>query len=86
MYIILTYDTGAKRNPKMLKICRKYLTHVQKSVFEGDISEKKLRKLQEEIRRVIVPEDDQVAIYEFDTLRYSKKSIIGYHFVSDNII
>lgn len=34
MYIILTYDVGSKRVEKVLKICRKYLVHVQKSVFE----------------------------------------------------
>lgn len=40
MYVILTYDVKVKRNPKVLKLCRKYLTHVQKSVFEGFISER----------------------------------------------
>lgn len=76
MYIILTYDVGTKRNPKMLKICRKYLEHVQKSVFEGFISDRQLDRFKSEIEKAIFPEDDQVAIYEFDTLRYTKKILL----------
>ncbi len=86
MYVILTYDVGVKRNSKMLKICRKYLEHVQKSVFEGFISDKQLSRLKNEIEKVLAPNDDQVAIYEFDTLRYTQKDIIGYHISKDNIL
>lgn len=42
MFVILTYDVKAKRDTKVMKVCRKYLTHDQKSVFEGMITEKKL--------------------------------------------
>ena len=38
MFVILTYDIGAKRVSKIMKICRKYLLHVQRSVFEGNIT------------------------------------------------
>lgn len=86
MWIILTYDIAVKRSAKVLKTCRKYLIHVQRSVFEGNISEKKLKKLKWELEKIIVPEDDQIAIYEFDTLRYSSKEIIGYHLTENNII
>lgn len=86
MYVIVTYDVGAKRNPKILKICRRYLEHVQKSVFEGFITDKKMRRFKSEIQKVILPEDDQVAIYEFDSLRYTQKEIIGYHISADNVV
>ena len=52
MFVILTYDVNSKRVGKALKICRKYLSHVQRSVFEGNITEGKLRKLQKELQRV----------------------------------
>ncbi|MEM3489884.1 MAG: CRISPR-associated endonuclease Cas2, partial [Nitrososphaerota archaeon] len=39
MYVILAYDIGEERVNKVLKICRKYLTWVQNSVFEGDLTE-----------------------------------------------
>ena len=44
MYVILVYDIksdegGAKALNKTFKICKKYLTHIQNSVFEGELSE-----------------------------------------------
>ncbi len=44
MYVILVYDIsgdngGEKILTKVFKICKKYLTHIQNSVFEGEISE-----------------------------------------------
>ena len=43
MYIVLVYDVskdenGQKRWSHIFKICKKYLTHIQNSVFEGEIS------------------------------------------------
>ncbi|MFB6761060.1 CRISPR-associated endonuclease Cas2, partial [Streptomyces noursei] len=32
MHVIVVYDTAAKRNPRILRTCRKYLHHVQRSV------------------------------------------------------
>jgi CRISPR-associated protein Cas2 len=29
MFVIVTYDISAKRVSKVMKVCRKYLTHVQ---------------------------------------------------------
>ena len=41
MYVVLVYDVsqqenGAKRWLKIFKICKRYLTHIQNSVFEGE--------------------------------------------------
>ena len=43
MYIVLVYDVsqeenGARRWSRIFKICKKYLTHIQNSVFEGELS------------------------------------------------
>ena len=37
MFVILVYDVHVKRVNKMLKLVRRYLVHVQKSVFEGGV-------------------------------------------------
>ena len=86
MWIILTYDIAVKRNSKALKICRRYLTHVQKSVFEGEITEKNLTRLKGELQRVIDSDNDQITIYDFDSVRWAAKDIIGYHIMTDNIV
>ena len=62
MFVIVTYDVNEKRNNKVLKICRKYLVHVQKSVFEGNITEAKLRKLKSELKRT-TKTDEEVLLF-----------------------
>ena len=77
MFVIVTYDVNVKRNNKVLKICRKYLVHVQKSVFEGNITEAKLRKLKSELKRTTKTDEDSVINYRFDSLKYSSKEVLG---------
>ena len=54
MYCILVYDIemskdGAKVSRNIFKTCKKYLTHIQKSVFEGEITELQYMKLKVEL-------------------------------------
>lgn len=57
------YDVDQKRVGRVLKICRKYLTHVQKSVFEGPITEAKLTSLKTELKKTIECDYDGICIY-----------------------
>lgn len=77
MFVILTYDVGIKRVSKVMKICRKYLFHMQNSVFEGTITRSRLNKLKTELEKNIEKELDSVCIYEFESLKYSRKEEIG---------
>src|SRR6266568_4585450 len=52
--VIVVYDTAAERNPRILGLCRRYLHHVQRSVFEGSLSAAQLQRFQHEVRSVIV--------------------------------
>lgn len=77
MFVILVYDFGEKRVGRALKKCRKYLTWVQNSVFEGDISVANLKKLKCELSDIIVGGEDSVIIYTFRSTRYSKREVLG---------
>ena len=77
MFAILTYDVGQKRVSRVMKICRKYLLHVQNSVFEGTITEARLNKLKAELENKIEKEADSICIYEFDSVKYARKEQIG---------
>lgn len=63
MYVILVYDVGVKRVAKMLKLCRQYLNWIQNSVFEGELSEAKLRELKCKINVLIDIGEDCVIIF-----------------------
>ena len=77
MYVILYYDFGEKRVAKALKICRKYLTHVQNSVFEGEVTQANYKKLVTELRKEMDEEYDSLIIYTFESMRYSNREVYG---------
>lgn len=77
MFVILTYDVGVKRVSKVMKTCRRYLHHVQNSVFEGMITDAQLSKLKASLVPLIHKEMDSICIYEFDSVKYAKKEEIG---------
>lgn len=77
MFVILAYDVASARGQKIMKICRKYLQHVQKSVFEGNITEAKLKSLQRELKNTIVMNRDKICIYCLDSIKYTAKIEIG---------
>lgn len=77
MYVILVYDIGEKRVGKMLKLCRKYLNWIQNSVFEGEISEVKLRELLAIASKFIKAEIDSIIIFKSSDEKWLDKQIVG---------
>ena len=86
MLVVFTYDVKAIRVSKMKKICRKYLFHIQNSVFEGMITESKLNMLKSEVEKVIDKKTDSVCIYKIESIKYTSKEMIGKIKVYENII
>jgi CRISPR-associated protein Cas2 len=77
MYIILVYDCGEKRVAKILKLCRKYLNWIQNSVFEGEISEVKLKELIFSAKNIMNMEEDSLIIFSGLSEKRLDKQIIG---------
>lgn len=67
MYVVLCYDVRAERTGRMLKTARKYLFPAQRSVLEGHVTGTELKRLKDEIARLIVPDEDAVRIYAVDS-------------------
>ena len=76
MYVILLYDVDQKRTSKMLKLCRRYLSWIQNSVFEGQISEVQLKQLALEAKRVMEDEDSLI-VFKSREEKWLQKEIIG---------
>lgn len=77
MYVILVYDFGEKRVGKMLKLCRRYLNRIQNSVFEGDITEIKLKQLIACAENFMDKNEDSIIVFKNETSTYTDKIIIG---------
>jgi CRISPR-associated protein Cas2 len=77
MYIILVYDINQKRVGKMLKLCRKYLNWVQNSVFEGEITEVKLKELKYLAGEIMEEDEDSIIIFKSRQEKWLDKEIMG---------
>ncbi len=76
MYVVMVYDLQADRTQKALKIGRRYLTHVQNSVLEGEISEGDLEKLRAEVEDLLEPGESTI-IYELSSDSLLDRTVYG---------
>lgn len=77
MYVILVYDIGERRVTKMLKLCRQYLNWIQNSVFEGEITEVKLKELLSVAKKIMKEEEDSIIIFKSRDEKWLEKEILG---------
>ena len=63
MFVLVVYDINVDRVQKVLKTARKYLTHIQNSVLEGELTPAQYAKLKHELQNIIEPLEDHVRFY-----------------------
>lgn len=76
-YAFLFYDVNEKRVQKVFKICKKYLSHFQFSVFRGDVTPSKLIELKNELNKVIDKDEDFVCIIKLLNDNVFGEDILG---------
>ena len=82
MYVILVYDIntegqGQKILHKTFKICKKFLCHIQNSVFEGELSDSQFLKLKLELSRYVRKDKDSVIVFQSREEKWLKKDFWG---------
>ena len=83
MYVILVYDInleekeGQKVLRNVFKTCKKYLFHIQNSVFEGELLESQKLKLQSELNKYIRDDKDSVILFESRSQKWLTKEFLG---------
>ena len=73
----MVYDVEQAKVSKVCKFLRKYLNWVQNSVFEGEVSEGQLYKIQKGIEKIIDKERDSVLMFKAASPKWLEKSVIG---------
>lgn len=75
-YVIAVYDVNKDRTDVPRKTLRKYLKHVQNSVFEGEISEGELSKLKKSMEKYIKDEESLI-IYVVSSGKLLDRKVMG---------
>ncbi|MFQ6861588.1 MAG: CRISPR-associated endonuclease Cas2 [Beduini sp.] len=76
-YAIVFYDVKEKRVQKVFKVCKKYLSHFQYSVFRGEITPANLVNLKRELNKVINKEEDYICIIKTISNNVFGEEILG---------
>ena len=66
-----------KRVGKMLKLCRRYLNWIQNSVFEGELTDVKLKELIHEAKLIMKEETDSIIVFKSRQEKWLEKMIVG---------
>lgn len=82
MYVILVYDIcedegGQRVLNKTFKTCKKYLHHIQNSVFEGELTEAQIVQLHFELSPFIRKNLDSLILFKSRNERWLKKEMWG---------
>lgn len=83
MYVILVYDInledkeGQKVLRNVFKTCKKYLVHIQNSVFEGELLNSQAIKLKTELDKYIRESKDSVILFKSRNQRWMEKEFLG---------
>lgn len=72
-YAFLFYDVNEKRVQKVFKICKKYLSHFQYSVFRGEITPSNMILLSNELKK----DEDFVCIIKLKNDNVFGEEILG---------
>ena len=81
-YAFVFYDVKEERVNKVFKVCKKYLSHFQNSVFRGEMTPSKLIRLKKDLDRVTDKNEDFICIIKllndnvFDEEVFGGKSIV----------
>lgn len=82
MYVILVYDIkldteGNRVLRNVFKICKKYLHHIQNSVFEGELTDVQLLKLKKALHEYIRKDCDSVILFKSRSEKWLDKYFWG---------
>lgn len=76
-YAFLFYDVKENRVQKVFKVCKKYLSHFQYSVFRGEMTPSKFISLRNDLNKVINKDEDFICIIKLMNDNVFGEEIIG---------
>lgn len=81
MYLVLVYDIKMDENgPRVLrrvfKTCKRYLTHIQASVFEGEMEKSQIMKLECELKQYLRKGIDSCIVFKSRNNIWLKKEFL----------
>ena len=77
MYVIVVYDVNVQRVNKVCQFLRMFLHWVQNSVFEGELTESELMRVEMGLKEIVNENEDSITIYTFPNEKVIERRFIG---------
>jgi CRISPR-associated protein Cas2 len=77
IYVVIVYDVAVERINGVRQLLRQYLTWVQNSAFEGELTEGELEKVKIELRKLIREDQDSILFYVVSSQKWIRKDVLG---------
>lgn len=77
VYAVITYDVNVSRVNTVKKFLREYLSWVQNSVLEGELTKSELMEIKVGLKELIEQDVDSIYIYTARDKKYLNKEIMG---------
>ncbi len=85
--VLMVSDVQESRCRPVLKIARRYLTRIQNSVFEGELTPGNLSALKKELKTILDLSYDSVLFYTWRDKKYTSRETLGVSFaVSERFV
>lgn len=81
MYVIVVYDISSEKDgawvqKQVYKLCKKFLHHVQGSVFEGELRLSQYKTLEDGLNSFIRDTIDSVIIYKIQNENWIERTLL----------
>ena len=76
VYVIAVYDVQADRTRLFRNYLRRFLIHVQNSVFEGEVTEGELERMRNDLEEMLAPGESTI-IYTVSAESYVDRTVFG---------
>jgi CRISPR-associated protein Cas2 len=77
IYVVVVYDVAVDRINGVRQFLRRYLTWVQNSAFEGELTEGEMEKVKAGLGRLIKKDEDSVLFYVASSRKWIRKDVLG---------
>jgi CRISPR-associated protein Cas2 len=77
IYVVIVYDVAVERINGVRRFLRQYLTWIQNSAFEGELSEGELERVRVGLKKLIKEDEDSIIFFVTSSQKWIKKEVLG---------
>lgn len=75
--MIIVYDIAIERIDKVRQYLRQYLTWIQNSAFEGELTKGQLERIKTKLGKLIDQDEDSVIIFTASSRKWVGREVLG---------